>query len=156
MASHARQREGGRGMTAPKRILVVCTGNVARSPAMEILLRHYRPDLRVTSAAVGERARDGRPMARPMRTRMAQLGLATAAARHRSRTFATALRSGDNPQLVLAMASNHVARLEALQFDDAPVRMIGPIADPAFGGEPAYDRALQQLLVAVSELAAEL
>ncbi|HLQ85668.1 MAG TPA: hypothetical protein VK110_05905 [Salinisphaeraceae bacterium] len=34
-------------------ILVVCVGNICRSPTAELLLRHYLPELHVSSAGIG-------------------------------------------------------------------------------------------------------
>ncbi|WP_299953631.1 hypothetical protein [uncultured Modestobacter sp.] len=63
----------GRGAGAE--VLVVCTGNVCRSPAAERLLRHRLPaesGIRVSSA--GTRALVGRPMDPPMAALVGQAG----------------------------------------------------------------------------------
>jgi protein-tyrosine phosphatase len=62
-------------------VLVVCTGNVCRSPAAEVLLRAglgRRSGIRVVSA--GREARVGEPVDEPMRRLLADRGLSTTAA----------------------------------------------------------------------------
>lgn len=133
------------------RVMVVCTGNVARSPALATLLAYARPDLTVTSAAVGARAQPGRRMARPMRELLTDHGHGYAAAQHRSHLFDPA----DPPDIAIAVAPVHVRRLHKLA-PDVPVIRTTHIPDPAFGGPPAYHRVWPLLVAAAAELAVAL
>lgn len=70
----------------PFTVLVVCTGNVSRSPMAELLLRAWsdpRADFTVSSAGV--HALIGQPMDRGAASAMGQLGLDPT--RHRARQF---------------------------------------------------------------------
>lgn len=118
-------------------VTVVCTGNVARSPALATLLAALRPDLYVGSAAVGAHARPGRRMARPMRQLLTEHGHPQAATTHRARLL-TALA---DPGLVICCAPVHTTRLAALGICAPHHQLDPPVPDPAFGGGPAYLRA---------------
>ncbi|MDU4273771.1 MAG: low molecular weight protein-tyrosine-phosphatase Wzb [Enterobacter asburiae] len=55
------------------KILVVCVGNICRSPTAERLLKHYQPELTVDSAGLGAlvgKGADERAMARQVTGRM--------------------------------------------------------------------------------------
>lgn len=137
------------------RVLTVCTGNVARSPALALLLADARPDWEVRSAAAGAKARPGRRMARPMRALLAQAGLGDAADAHRSQLVAEALE-GWTPDVVVTAAAVHTRRMAALA-PHLPVHACSPpLKDPAFGGEPAYAELWPKLLLTVDALARDL
>jgi len=91
-------------------VLLVCTGNVCRSPAAEVLLRAglgRRSGLRVASA--GLEARVGEPVDEPMRRLLADRGLSTAAAAARQLT-PDLVRAAD---LVLTMTTQQRAGVVA-------------------------------------------
>lgn len=79
---------GDRAVDGPFRILVVCTGNVCRSPLTAAVLRkHLEPygeDVAVASA--GLRALEGEPIDPPVAAEAARLGVDVA--EHRGRAFA--------------------------------------------------------------------
>lgn len=133
------------------RVLVVCTGNVARSPALHCLLATQRPDLQVTSAGVGSRARAGRRMARPMRDILTRLGFGEFATAHRS----TPIWEAEPADLIVTVAPVHARRLDALGIR-TPHLAVGPIADPAFGGVEAYREVWPEIIRAADWLAREL
>ena len=129
------------------RVTIVCTGNVARSPALAALLAARRPDLDVTSAAVGLRAKPGRRMARPMRDRLTAAGHADAAEQHRS-----ALLAPDPADVVVAVAPIHSRRLADSGYPGAVLALDPAIPDPAFGGEAAYETVWPMLVGAADYL----
>jgi protein-tyrosine-phosphatase len=130
-------------------VCIVCTGNVARSPAIEILLRGLRPDLTVISAAVGLKAKAGRVMAKPMRELLTGAGYGEQALAHRSQLI-TDVPPG---AVFYAVAPVHMRRLTA-----RGVRgwYIGPIPDPAFGGREAYGEVWPLIVAAAERLAGAL
>lgn len=132
------------------RVVTVCTGNVARSVALGLLLGDLRPDLDITSAAVGAKAQPGRRCARPMRRLLAEAGHATAAEEHRSTLY---MELGERPDLVIACAPVHVRRLESLDPGATVELCAPPIPDPAFGGEEAYLKAWPLLVGAARHFA---
>ncbi|HVF14041.1 MAG TPA: hypothetical protein VM942_05535 [Acidimicrobiales bacterium] len=86
-------------------VLVLCTGNICRSPAAEAMLRHrveaLDPDVRVRSAGLLD---NGRPAHASSIDVLTGLGLDITA--HRSRRITAAiLRSAD---MILGMARDHV------------------------------------------------
>jgi len=95
------------------KILVVCTGNLCRSPMAEVLLRarltrsESERDWQVDSAGVW--ATDGRPASAHAVQEIAQRGHDLND--HRSRTITRELMAEAN--LVLAMTQNHVEALKA-------------------------------------------
>lgn len=62
-------------MTAPVALLVLCTGNICRSPLAEVLLRDRLADLPVVVASAGTRAVVGEPMAPHVSVAVAAAGL---------------------------------------------------------------------------------
>jgi protein-tyrosine-phosphatase len=133
-------------------VVVLCTGNVARSPALAALLHRSRPDLKVLSAAIGVNAKNGRLVARPMRNLLTRHGLGDAA-QHRSQRWDDLLRVV-KPNYVVAVAQVHLHRLSAEWRERA--LYVGPIPDPAFGGEEAYERVWPMLEEAADRLATTL
>ena len=57
----------------PATVLTVCTGNICRSPAVERLLAHALPGVRVASA--GTRAVIGAPVSPPMASLLTEVGV---------------------------------------------------------------------------------
>ena len=131
---------------------IVCTGNVARSAALGILLADNRPDLTVISSAVGKRAVDGRRCARPMRALLAEYGYAEQAETHRSRVF----DPDEQVDVIVASAAVHVRRLSELGATAQIIALDPPIPDPAFGGEAAYAEVWPMIEAAVQKLSREL
>lgn len=132
-------------------VTVVCTGNVARSPALAWLLAEKRMDLHVQSAAVGRHAKPGLRMRKHMRELMDEHGMGASlhADQHRSRLF-TDMPAAD---LIIACAPVHMARLQELA-PDVPRHMCLPvISDPAYAGADGYKKAWDQIKEAAVYLA---
>jgi low molecular weight protein-tyrosine phosphatase len=103
------------GTDQPYAILCVCTGNVCRSPAAELLLAaRLGPSVAVTSA--GTLGLVGRPIEPPMAAQLAALGLAADGFAARRLTAAD-VRGAD---LVLGLTRGH--RAEAVELAPAAVR----------------------------------
>lgn len=98
---------------APKRILVVCTANVCRSPVAEHLLRRHLAkaghDVVVRSAGVI----GGRLDVHPLTVAAAQMGGIDLTA-HRSRLLTRELLATDGADLVIAMTREHVIQIVGL------------------------------------------
>jgi protein-tyrosine phosphatase len=89
----------------PFTVLVVCTGNISRSPMTELLLRGWsdpRADLEVSSAGVA--ALVGAPMDPPAASVMGQLGLDPT--RHRGRQLTAAM--AERADLILTAERSHL------------------------------------------------
>jgi protein-tyrosine-phosphatase len=110
-------------------VTVVCTGNVARSPAMARVLMEMCPQHTFYSAAVGARALPGRVMACPMREILVQHGFGEYAKAHRSKLFADRT---EDPDLVIACAPVHMKHLERIAPDVKRLLSNPIIFDPAF------------------------
>lgn len=99
--------------TAPKRILVVCTANVCRSPVAEHLLRRHLAaaghEAVVTSAGVI----GGRLEVHPFTIDAARMGGIDLTS-HRSRRLTADLIATDGADLVIAMTREHVAQIVGL------------------------------------------
>ena len=132
------------------RVVIVCTGNVARSPALALLLSDLRPDLDVSSAAVGLKAKQGRRCARNMRLLLAEAGHVEAAENHRSRLY---IDLPERPDVVVACAPIHVKRLAAVDPEANVMECSPPIPDPAFGGMDSYLSAWPLLVKAAHHFA---
>lgn len=127
------------------RITVVCTGNVARSPALAAVLQLAHPEIDVNSAAVGRKAAAGLPMKRPMREILEREGYGDASG-HRSRLLG---ELEFTPDLVVCVAPVHVERVREI-LRGVPTLLCNPvIPDPAFGGPEAYERAWALINTAV-------
>ncbi len=89
----------------PFSVLIVCTGNISRSPMSQLLLQAYsdpRADFVVSSAGV--HALVGQPMDRGAASAMGRLGLDPA--RHRARQFEPAMAA--EADLVLTAERHHL------------------------------------------------
>lgn len=92
----------------PQRVLIVCRGNLCRSPMAEVLLRHYAPEVAVTSAGLA--AVEGSDMDPAARRALAAYGVN---AREHCARQAT-MPAIEHADLVLAMEQRHIAALLAL------------------------------------------
>jgi low molecular weight protein-tyrosine phosphatase len=133
-------------------VLVVCTGNVCRSPAAEVLLRSglgHRSGIRVASAGLA--ARVGEPVDEPMRRLLRERGLSTAAVAARQLT-PDLVRQAD---LVLTMTTEQraavvaqvpaaVRRTFTLREFAGLAALAAPDAGSGPGGPAARLRALAQ------------
>lgn len=130
------------------RVIVVCTGNVARSPALAAILqlRNFSTDF--SSAAVGRKALAGLPVKQQMRKILEREGYGDASP-HRSRLL-TELEW--TPDVVVCCAPVHLKRTREI-LPDVPQLLCQPvIPDPAFGGPEAYEVAWQLMLRASDDI----
>ncbi len=127
------------------RILMVCMGNVCRSPMAQALLASRlaaRPGIRVSSAGVA--ALVGRPADPTAQQLMRQRGLDIS--EHRARQLTAELAVAHD--LVLAMDEDVKRRVEQLVPDAlGRVHRIGrfgdfDVPDPMGGARPEFERAL--------------
>ena len=129
---------------------VVCTGNVARSPALARVLMEMCPQHTFRSAAVGMRALPGRIMALPMREIMIEHGFGEFAKAHRAKLFTE--RAAD-PDLVIACATVHMKRL-ALIAPDVPAMLSRPVIfDPAWRTSEGYKACWDLIIRSADTLA---
>ena len=142
-------------------ILMVCTGNICRSPMAEGLLRHLLPPslktaVRVSSA--GTYAMHGNQPAPHAVSAMAQLGIDIST--HRARMVSRELVR--NADLSLAMEMSHLNALQnMLMFNRSRVKMLtafspGPeqpdVEDPYGGPLEMYQASLLAIRPAVEGL----
>lgn len=130
------------------KVIVVCTGNVARSPALAHILQEKYPRHTFDSAAVGVRALPGRVMARPMRQILTEEGFGDYAEAHRSQLLADVMDR--NYELAVACTPIHVKHLHRIAPDLTSVLCQPVIHDPAFHGEERY-RACWELILQAAE-----
>lgn len=138
-------------------VLVVCVGNICRSPAGERLLRAALPGVEVGSAGLG--AVVGAPADTTMAEAAAERGLSLEG--HVARQFDAAL--GGRYELILAMEPGHrdeIRRLHpqlsgrTLLFDQW--RGGHGIADPYREPVEAHRRALEEIAAAAGDWAGRL
>mgnify|MGYP006301831713 CR=1 FL=1 len=142
-----------------KTLLIVCTGNICRSPMAAGLLRarleedEERRDWRVLSA--GTWAAEGRPASAYAVAEMEERGIDIRAGRSRS-VSARLMREAD---LVLVMTQNHAEALSAAFPDQADkvhrlTEMVGEvydISDPYGGTRLEYSYIAQELEQLIDE-----
>lgn len=130
-------------------MVVVCTGNVARSPALAAVLQKRFPRDQISSAAVGRKAVAGLPVKRPMREIMQREGLGWYAERHRSTLLA---ELEWEPDLIVCCAAVHMTRVKEI-CPGVPRTLCDPvIPDPAFGGVEGYERAWELIQAAADDI----
>ncbi len=143
------------------RILVVCLGNICRSPMGQGVIERRAAEtglaVEVDSAGLGSWHIGNPPNPR---------GLKVAAARgyHNAHQRARQVRAGDfdNFDLILGMDASNIEGLARLRPDGAPaeVRLFHPtgqdIPDPYYGDLPDYEHALDLIEEAADTLIREL
>jgi len=126
-----------------KNIMVVCIGNICRSPMAEVLLQHYKPELNVFSSGIG--ALVGKPADASSVKLMTEKGLNLE--NHCAQQINSILVA--NSDLILVMEKNHVVAIQD-KFPEArgKVHLIGKwnndqeIPDPYKKDSDAFELAL--------------
>ncbi|MEA1081427.1 low molecular weight protein-tyrosine-phosphatase [Marinobacter qingdaonensis] len=128
-------------------ILIVCVGNICRSPMAEYLMRArlaHRSDKSVSSAGIG--ALVGEPADLTAQAILAEHGID--AKDHRARQVTTDTLAGAD--LILAMEDKHLKRLHELAPEiRGRAFLLGkwqddqPVPDPYRQQRPAFDHAFQ-------------
>ncbi len=99
-------------MTPPAefRILTVCTGNICRSPAAELLLNHHLRDPRIRASSAGTGAQPAMPIDAPMAALLDARGVSPAGFHSTFLTAADIQRA----DLVLGLTREHRSRVVTL------------------------------------------
>ena len=120
-------------------ILMLCTGNAARSVMAEVLLESMRDDIVVASA--GTLAVEGQPLSMRTRHALERIEMPTPF-HHRSRELTTSMCASSD--LIVAMAREHVRYVRRYYPDAAPkIATLGWLAEElplGSGSEPLSDR----------------
>ncbi|MDC1499061.1 low molecular weight phosphotyrosine protein phosphatase [Amylibacter sp.] len=130
-------------------LLVVCTGNICRSPVAEFVLRDRFPDIDVRSA--GLHALVGRDVDRASATAARHLGVRVTP--HAARQFTTQI--GSEADLILVMDRGHLEEVRNL-FPDYSAKCFvlrhhcggGDVPDPYKLGLANHYRAIELILEA--------
>jgi protein-tyrosine phosphatase len=131
------------------RVLMVCLGNICRSPMAEAVLAHLAPDWQVDSAGTGD-WHVGDPPDPRTTAELAKHGIVR---RHRGRQVQPSdFLSFD---LVLAMDRQNLRNLQALSPSDATARLcllgtfdplgISEVPDPYYDGPEAFAAVYTQV-----------
>ena len=134
--------------TAVRRVEVVCTGNICRSPVGEIVLRAKLAEAGLTDVVVTSSGTSGWHIGDPMDSRAAAAlrrrgydGSAHRAQEFRSCWFA-------ERDLVLAMDSGHLSALNRrLGTEPVSVELFADVdvPDPYYGEDEGFDDVLDQI-----------
>lgn len=137
-------------------ILMVCMGNICRSPMAEGIARHLaaeagRSDLHFDSAGthayhIGE-APDPRAQAEMARHGLDISGLSARAIKHEDLQHFDIIMVADahNHKNVLALANNDAQRRKVIFMRDGGHGCNADLADPYYGGEDGFSRVYNQL-----------
>ena len=125
-----------------QRILLVCVGNICRSPTAEYLLRHRLGDVQADISSAGLGALEDHPMDATAASLLRENGIDPGA--HRGRQLQSPmLRQAD---LVLVMEKDHAARIARLAPEaSGKVLLLGKwlgereIPDPYGQSRPAFE-----------------
>jgi len=136
-----------------KRILVVCVGNICRSPTAEYLLRHRLSSAGASIESAGLGALVGKPMDATAMQLLSEHGVDASA--HQARQLTpTMLREAD---LVLAMERDHVARMMRMAPEASGKVMLldrwvqgEDVADPYRQSREAFEHVYEMIERAVS------
>lgn len=142
-------------------ILMVCVGNICRSPTAEYLLRKKLEEknsaIQVTSAGLG--ALIDKPADSTATELAASIGVNLAP--HRARQLTT--KMVHNSDLVLVMEQRHIKSVEKMVPSAmGKVHLLGrwnsniEIPDPYRKGQPAFEHALSLIQLTVNEWAARI
>jgi protein-tyrosine phosphatase len=125
------------------RVLMVCLGNICRSPMAEAVLAHLHPDWTVDSAGTGAWHVGERPDRRTL-AELKRHGIATA---HRGRQVSPA--DFTRFDLILAMDAQNLRDLQAIRPADATARLelLDPdgVPDPYYDGDEAFAAIYTQI-----------
>jgi protein-tyrosine phosphatase len=139
------------------RVLMVCLGNICRSPMAEAVLANLRPDWTVDSAGTGGWHAGERPDHRTL-SELQRHGIAT---RHRGRQVAV----GDftDFDLILAMDRQNLRDLQRLRPAGATARLellgahdpdgVAEVPDPYHDGPEAFAAIYRQITRCCTDLA---
>lgn len=131
------------GSDPQRRVLMICLGNICRSPMAEAVLQHLHPDWQVDSAGTGGWHAGERPDPRTL-AELRRHGIATS---HRARQVAEEdFRRFD---LLLAMDRLNLRDLHALRPTDATARVelfdAEEVPDPWYDGPEAFAAIYTQI-----------
>ena len=157
-------------MAQPYAVMVVCTGNICRSPMAEVVLRERFADAGLSDQVVIDSTgisdeEHGNPIDRRARAVLVERGYPAAPDHRARRVRAADLASHD---LVLAMTSAHAQALRRLGGDDRvqmyrsfdPAAPVGraehalDVEDPWYGGSADFEACLAQVEAAADGIVA--
>lgn len=132
-----------------RRVEVVCTGNICRSPIGEVVLRAKLADAGIDDIVVTSSGTGGWHIGDPMDSRAAA-ALARRGydgSQHRAQEFRSSWFA--DRDLVLAMDSGHLSALLRRGGDDlaVPVELFADsdVPDPYYGDDAGFDDVLDQI-----------
>jgi protein-tyrosine phosphatase len=135
-----------------KRVLIVCVGNICRSPTAEVLLRERLRDRGATVESAGLAALVGQPIDPTAESVLA--GKGKTAAGHVARQVTPAMISAAD--MVIAMDKRHVSAIQAIAPQArGKIFLLGhwqggtPIPDPYGRDRAAFEQAYQLIDAAV-------
>ena len=132
-------------------ILVVCTANICRSPAAELILRDQLKHLRVQVDSAGTAAQNNYPADDGMLQSMSSRGYHNLSAHRSKMLMPSHLLKYD---LVLCMENKHIELAEAMQINArGKVKLLGhwndgaEVADPIGRSAVFYENAIDQMQI---------